>query len=129
MKTNTEPKMEQFELNEKVEDFLPYKEILEKQKENTLRETPDLSLIFAASTLVLGISQAMVKINRVVIGNLTGLDLDSNEHLYDYLSKALDITAETVIRWSIILISEYDEDKLAEMFKEAFEDMGVKGKK
>ena len=118
---------EQLDFEAKVEEFYTYNEINDIIIESK-GNPEDVDIKTGASSLVLSIARNMSAVNTLVLENLTGVELQTAEKRYDYLTKALNINGVDVAKMGMAQLSDTNPkmfaDALAQMFAPD-KDMGV----
>ena len=104
---NTE-NLENMDLDAKITEYYTYGELLKDENNSHKISDLDNSLKLSVSTLVLTIAENMPDIDKLVLTNLTGVSLENTEQVYDYLSKTLDLSANKIFEWGMVMFSEVD---------------------
>ena len=107
---NTE-NLENMDLDAKITEYYTYDEIVDLLKDDKTTqelEKLDNTLKLSVSTLIVTIAKNMPDIDKLVLTNLTGVSLENTEQVYDYLSKTLDLSANKIFEWGMVMFSEVD---------------------
>ena len=77
------------------------------EAEKLLRTTPEVGNVdntFANTGIVLSLAKTMPVPHRLMLENLTGVDVYTDEKLYDYLSKTMEIKDSEVTKFTLELM-------------------------
>ena len=117
--------MGQIDFMAKVEEYYTFDEmrdLMEDAKSTGKELETDIKL--GASSLLLSIAGSMPSINKMVMGNLTGLELDSDEAMYSYLTKSMSLTGLDIAQFGLAQLSDVDTnafEKVATKMKQSME--------
>jgi len=80
-------------------------------------DTEDMRIVYS-SVLVSMVTDTSL-LGRMVLEELTGLDLDSNENLYDYFSKNIKLDKQKAMKYGITVVAQSGGlSDIEEMLKE-----------
>ncbi len=67
--------------------------------------SPESMFRVYTSTLVAIVTDSSM-LNREFLSDITGLDLDSNEKLYDYLTKTIEMSPKKALSYGLTLVAQ-----------------------
>lgn len=68
----------------------------------------ELTIAEGAASLLLSVARDMPKVQQMILSNLTGVTLDTEEERYDYLTKSLKLNAMEVAKMGVAQLMEVD---------------------
>ena len=116
--------MGQIDFMAKVEEYYTFDEmrdLMEDAKSTGKELETDMKL--GASSLLLSIAGTMPMINKMVIENLTGLELTSDEAMYNYLTKSMNLTGLDIARFGLAQLSDVDTDAFRDVANKMMKSM------
>jgi len=87
--------------------FKDWNEATEFMKENPADGVDVGDMKIVNSSVLIAMVTDMSLLSRMVLGDLTGQELDTNEQLYDYLAKTIVLDDKKVMEYGLVVVAQH----------------------